>query len=439
MSTAATESGSRKASISADPKLRKAVIGGGVGNFVEWFDYNLYGYLAIYIGMSFFPSKDPLTALMSSFAVFAVTFAARPLGGAFFGALGDRIGRRRQLAIVVIAVSVGTFAVGILPGYETIGMAAPILLVIARLVQGFSAGGEIGGSLTYLAEHAPDAIRGRVTAWQNISAMIAGLTASGLVAALTLATSVDTMASGLWRVPFLLAAPLGIVGFVIRTKIDESPTFVELRKEQRRDHAPLATVFKKYTPLMLICLVLATMHNMGSYTIVTYFSNAASTAAGGKSNVASIAPVVIYASAIVALLVSGRLSDRVGRKPVIIGACAAYLVLGIPAASLYLNGTIAGIILGPLLLGLIYGFYAGGPFTAMVELFPAAVRVTGLSVAYNVSVAAFGGTAPFFDTWLVKATGITIFPIYILMFVAVATIAVTFTFKDMARKPLELD
>lgn len=439
MSATTAQSIASGESLSDYPRLRKAIVGGSVGNFVEWFDYNLYGYLAVYIGKTFFPSHDPVVSLMSSFAVFAVTFAARPLGGAFFGHLGDRIGRRRQLAIVIFLVSFGTFIVGVIPGYATIGAAGAVLLVIARLIQGFSAGGELGGSLTYLVENAPDAIRGRVSAWQNISAMMAGLVASGLVALLTLMTSVDTMSAWLWRVPFLIAGPLGIVGFIIRTRIDESPTFVTLRTQEKREKAPLATVFKHYKIPMLVCLVLATMHNLGSYTIVTYFMNAASTAAGGKSNYASIAPVVIYLSAIVALLISGRLSDRVGRKPVIIGAALAYIVLGIPGGILYLNGTLYGIILGPAILGFIYGMYAGGPFTAMSELFPGSVRVTGLSVAYNISVAVFGGTAPFLDTYLVRVTGVQLLPVFILMGMAVITIVTTRAFKDMAGKALPLD
>lgn len=419
-------------------RLRKAVIGGSIGNAVEWFDYNIYGFLAVYIGAAFFPSSDPLTSLLAAFAVFAVTFVARPIGGLFFGVLGDRIGRQRTLVIVLFGISAATFTVGTLPDYHQIGVAAPIILVLARFAQGFSAGGEFGASLAYLTEHAPPVIRGRITVWQNISAMLAGLAASSAVAGLTLMVSVEGMANGWWRAPFLIAAPLGIVGYIIRTRIDESPTFVALEQGDKHAKAPLASLFRNHKGPLLTCFVIGTMHTIGYYTIITYFSNSASTAAGGKSHYSYLAPVVIYCVSIISMTIAARLSDKVGRKPLMMAACVCYVVVGVPASLLYMNGSVFGLLVGPALLGIGFGIFCGPPFTAMAEAFPASVRVSGIAVAYNSSAAIFGGTAPYISTLLVKETGISIIPIFVVMGFAVITALVAIFMRDRTGERLPL-
>jgi MHS family proline/betaine transporter-like MFS transporter len=203
----------------------RAITGASIGNLVEWFDFAVYGYLATYIAANFFPSNNPTASLLSTFAVFAAAFFVRPLGGIFFGPLGDRIGRQRVLATVIILMSVATFAIGLLPTYATIGVLAPILLVVARLLQGFSAGGEFGGGATFLAEYSPDDRRGFLVSWLEFSTLIGFILGSGVVLVLNSSLGEDAMTAWGWRIPFLIAGPLGAVGLYIRLRLEDTPEF----------------------------------------------------------------------------------------------------------------------------------------------------------------------------------------------------------------------
>ena len=199
--------------------LRKAVVGAAVGNCVEWFDFAIYAFLATYIAAVFFSSDNQTASLLNTFAVFAVSFFTRPLGGLFFGPLADRIGRQRVLATVVIMMSLSTFLIGVLPGYAKIGFVAPLLLIVLRCLQGFSAGGEYGGAATFLAEYSPDGRRGFTVSWLLFSTLIGFLLGSALATVLAATVPQAAMNSWGWRVPFLVALPLGLVGLYIRLRL----------------------------------------------------------------------------------------------------------------------------------------------------------------------------------------------------------------------------
>lgn len=216
------------------PQLRKVLFATGVGHFVEWFDFGLYGTLAALIGMHFFHAEDPVTALLSSFAVFGAGFVMRPLGGLWFGSLGDRIGRRRVLATVILLTSGATFLIGLLPTFSQVGLFAPLMLVLVRLVQGFAAGGESAGATTFLAEYAPAHRRGFFTCWIDNFGFLAFVAASGLVLLLTSVLGEAAMNDWGWRIPFLLAGPLGWIGLWLRTHLEDSPEFLALKQSHKR-------------------------------------------------------------------------------------------------------------------------------------------------------------------------------------------------------------
>ena len=226
---------------------RRAATAATIGNFIEWYDFVIYGYFAVQISAAFFPDAAPATGLMTTFATFGVALLVRPLGALVFGSIGDRIGRRTTLSIVIIMASVATFAIGCIPGYATIGIAAPVLLVVARLVQGFSAGGEYGGATSFMIEYAPSDRRGLYGSLQAMTQGMAMLTGSLLGASMNAWMSADALASWGWRIPFLIALPMGMVGIYLRLQLEETPAFVAAQKASgTKESAPLREILKNH-------------------------------------------------------------------------------------------------------------------------------------------------------------------------------------------------
>ncbi|MBC7918915.1 MAG: MFS transporter, partial [Rhodoferax sp.] len=242
----------------ADPavskKLRKVLLATGVGHFVEWFDFGLYGTLAAIIGLNFFAVGDPQVTLLASFAVFGAGFIMRPLGGLYFGSLGDRVGRKQVLALVIMITSGATFAMGLLPTYHQIGIAAPVLLVLTRLVQGFAAGGESAGATTFLAEYAPVNRRGYFTSWVDNFGFLAFVAGSGLVFVLTAVFSEEEMTQWAWRIPFLIAGPLGLIGLYLRTQLEDTPEFRAVLATGKVVHAPIRSAVTGAWPALFFCV-----------------------------------------------------------------------------------------------------------------------------------------------------------------------------------------
>ncbi|GAA5128162.1 MFS transporter [Pseudonocardia adelaidensis] len=414
----------------------RAVAGASVGNAVEWFDYSMYGYLSASIAVVFFPSENPTTAMLATFAAFAVSFVIRPVGGLFFGSMGDRIGRRNTLAIVVLLISGSTFAVGLLPGYAVIGVAAPILLITLRLLQGFSAGGEVAGSTAFLAEYAPVARRGFVVSFQNISAFLGALAGSSLVTALVAGLGTEVLNSWAWRIPFLVAGPLGLAALYLRLKLEDTPAFRDLQETGEVSSAPLRESVRGNVPNIARTFALAVMHNMPFYIILTYLPTYLvgrdDLPGGGPYLAASVALV----TAVLVLPAAGALSDRIGRRPVAAGAAIGYLLLAYPIFMLMSGGNLLGVLVGQVILGLLFGVYGSAPFSMMVELFPTRTRYSAVAIGYNLAAAAFGGTAPLVCALIVDWTGDDRSPAFYLMAATVLAIVAIFTAPETARTRL---
>jgi MFS transporter, MHS family, proline/betaine transporter len=417
--------------------VRRVVTGGTIGNFAEWYDYTLFGFSAAYLGAVFFPSSNPTTSLLASFATFAVTFFFRPLGGIVFGALADRVGRQRTLVVVILGITGATFAVGLLPGYETLGIAAPILLVLARILQGLSAGGEMGSSLSFLAEHAPVQRRGLVCSTLNIGACLGGLTSSGIFALLAATLSGDSMETWGWRIPFLLSGPLGLVAYYIRSRLDETPDFEALRQQAETAKAPVREAFRTDWKAMIVCFAFTMTHTMGFYMIVVYYPSVLSPVSGGSSEFAYLIAPVGYMAALVALPLTSHISDRVGRRAILLAACVGYIAVAIPSALLMGSGALWSTVLGAFMFGFCMGTCGGGPFAAMAEIFSTRTRTTGFSISYNAAAALFGGLAPFYLTYLADITGSAIAPGVCLIAAAFVTLVVTRGIADRSGASLD--
>lgn len=417
--------------------MRKVIVAAGIGNFVEWFDFAVYGFLAITLATLFFPSTDPVAGLLATFAVFAVAFALRPIGGLVFGALGDRVGRRRILSLTILLMAGATTAIGLLPTYATAGVTATVGLCLARSVQGFAAGGEYAGACAYVLEHCPPDRRGRYASFLPVSTFAAFGSAAVVAYSVTSFTSAAQMADWGWRVPFLVAAPLGLFGFVIRWRLTETPLFRALEADGAVAGAPLRETFATHWSTMLRLGGFISATALSFYTFTTYMSTYLQTVVGVGESTALASSVATLLLAAAMAPVMGRLSDRVGRKKSMYLACGALAVLVLPAFWLAGGGSPAGMVGGQAMLAV--GAVMANVVTAVLltELFPTRVRYTASAATYNLAYTVFGGTAPLVATWLIDVTGNPYAPAIYLLVVALAAWGCAALLPETANRPLD--
>ncbi|WP_051237847.1 MFS transporter [Franconibacter pulveris] len=409
----------------------------GVGHFIEWFDFGLYGTLAAIIASNFFASSDPTVALLKSFAVFGSGFLMRPLGGPFFGSMGDRLGRRKVLVTVITITSVSTFVMGILPTYQQAGIIAPVLLVLTRLVQGFAAGGESSGVITYLAESAKPHRRATLTCWSENFSFMAFVCGSGLVLALTHWLGEPAMNDWGWRIPFLLAAPLGLGGFYMRRNMEDSAAFHELKKSGKLEHSPLRTTLKTSTRALLFCVGFVVVKAVSSWVLQSFMPGYLSTYLNYSRTDAYLITTLGLLSVAIAMPVTGYLSDRLGRRPLMLMGCGGFILLTWPAMLLMAQGSVLASVGAMSMLGIFVALFNGGCGAAMVELFPTAIRYGSIAVSYNMTVALFGGVTPLASASLITFTGNPLSPAFYVMATALISFIAVLLAKETAGKTLD--
>lgn len=419
--------------------LRKVTLAAAAGTVVEWFDFAVYGFLATILAAQFFPHGDPLVSLLETFAVFAVAFALRPVGGAVFGVLGDRLGRKRILALTVLLMSGSTLAIGLLPTAATVGVWAAVLLVICRSLQGLSAGGEYAGAVAYVIEHAPADRRSRYSSAMP-SATFASFSAAALICfGLTAALGEQQMNSWGWRIPFLMAGPMGLVAFYIRQKLDETPAFKEAlaHVEDATEHSGLRSTIRSQWRQMLVLGGYISLTGLSFYTFSTYLTSF-------LKSIVGLPPATVLASNVIALAFAallapliGRICDRVGRRRTMLASALLLGLLAVPSYTLATSGTFGSALAAQCLLAV--GAVTANVVTAVLlsEAFPTRVRYTASAVTYNVSYAIFGGTAPFVATALVAGTGNTMAPAYYLTVIAVGALISVWLMQETTGRSLE--
>ncbi len=416
--------------------LKKVLPAAGIGHFVEWFDFGLYGTLATVISATFFNSDNPQSALLSTFAVFAVGFIMRPIGGMFWGSRGDRHGRKNVLATVVILTSVSTFLIGVLPTYSQIGVWASVLLVLVRLLQGFAAGGESSGATSLLLEYAPSKHRGFVTSFIDVFGFLAFLAGAALGLLLTLTMGEDTLNSWGWRIPFWVALPLGLIGVYLRMKLEDTPEFRAAQEGGEVTDSPLRDSFKVAWKALLFCVGFVVVKAVGHWLLQTFMPSYLKTDL--KYNQTQSFEVTVIGFLVIVVLVPffGWLSDTVGRKPLMIGGCIGFVVLSYPTLMLMGSGHFWAAVAAMAILGAFMAAIDGAINAAMPELFPTNIRYGSMSISYNVAVSVFGGVTPYVATGLIAWTGNNYSPAFFIGAAALISMITIFLAPETAHRNL---
>lgn len=417
--------------------LKKTARASFIGNFVEWFDYGAYGYLAAVIATVFFPATDKTTALMSAYAVFAISFLIRPLGGIFWGYIGDKYGRRLALSWSILIMSLSTFFIALLPSYASIGILAPILLLLLRMLQGFSASGEYAGASAFLAEYAPPNKRGFYTSIVPASTAAGLLLGSLMVAVMYEVLSESAMTEWGWRIPFLLAAPLGLIGRYIRLKLEETPEFKKAEKDTRhKEYVPISLLFGKYRRALLLAFLVGSLNAVAFYLILSYMPTYLSEEMGVNKTQSFIAASVSLLSYIFFIFMMGSLSDRFGRKVMLMIASILFITLTVPLFSLLGASGFAAILIIQIIFGIILSANDGTLPAYLSEIFPTNVRYTGFAFSFNCANAFLGGTAPLIATWLIQNSGSSLSPAWYLIIIAFIALIAVFLSKDYSKQKL---
>jgi MHS family proline/betaine transporter-like MFS transporter len=409
----------------------RVVAAGLVGSIVEYFDFGVYGYLATVLSVVFFASgTDPTTALLATFATFAAAFVLRPLGGLLFGHLGDRFGRSRILAATILSMCLATVAIGVLPTYAAFGVGAAFLLVAARCVQGIASGGEVGGAAAYVAEKSPAARRGFLCSTVQLGALAGALLASVTVTVLTSVLTQDQLHDWGWRIPFLLSLPLGLVGLWIRFRLEDSVSDDELEVEEGQASAPAVELLRAHLPGLLRTLGLSTLLFAGYYVVYVYASTHLQRTGGFSPAEAFWSTTVTLVVSCAAMPLFGALSDRCGRKPLLLWSAVAFGILAVPCFALMNSGGLGTAMAAQVVLGLPESALMGVVFATFAEMFPSRVRYTGIALGFNLASMAVGGTGPLICLWLLDLTGSPLAPAWFLVATAVVTVATALTLVE---------
>ncbi|MGC4379041.1 MFS transporter [Fictibacillus sp. Mic-4] len=418
---------------------KQSVIATSLGNAMEWFDFGLYSYLAVTIGKVFFPEIDPSDQLIYALATFAIAFISRPIGGLVFGMLGDRFGRKKVLSLTLIMMALATLSIGLIPSYASIGTVAPVLLMMARLIQGFSTGGEYAGAMTFIAESTPDKKRGFMSSGLEVGSLIGFCAGASLVTLMTFLLGSERMVDWGWRIPFLIAGPLGFIGLYFRSRLEETPAFKAMVKaeEEEKHRASLKEIVTDHWKPLLICVGIVLFYNTVNYMLLTYMPAYLTQELHFGETKGLMLLIIVMVITMPIILAFGYWSDRIGRNRIIKGALIGIVLLSIPIFMMIGNGNSFIVFCGVLLLsGLLAAFQGTLPAT-LPSLFFTKVRYGSLAITYNVSTSLFGGTTPLIIAWLVSITKNRMFPAFYLMAVCLFGLIIVSCFvKETAGKSL---
>lgn len=422
--------------------LNRVAVSSFMGNFIEWFDYASYSYFATVIALVFFPAGDSTVALLQTFGVFALSFLMRPIGAVFWGNMGDKKGRKWALAASILLMSGATFLIGCLPTYAMIGFGAPALLLLLRMVQSFSAAGEYAGAATFLAEYAPKDKRGMYCSFVPAS------TATGLLIGSLFATTMyavfghdsSFVLDWGWRIPFWLAGPLGLITHYIREHLSDSPIYEKMQSDlankNKKNNAPIRTLFKKYPRALIVSFGACVLNAVGFYAVLTYLPNYLIDTVNYDSANASMITTICLVAYIAFIFFSGHISDKFGRKKMLISACVGFIIFTVPAFYLLNSQDFVTILLVELVMCFLLTINDGTLSSYLTETFPTDVRYSGFALSFNLANTIFGGTASFISIALITATGNAIAPAWYMVVISIIALVAMILSHEHTGKDL---
>lgn len=430
-----------------DSKLKKAVTAAALGNAMEWFDFGVYGFVAYALGKVFFPDASPAVQTIAALGTFSVPFLVRPLGGIFFGIMGDRFGRQKVLSLTIIIMAISTFCIGLIPSYESIGIWAPVILLICKLAQGFSVGGEYTGAAIFVAEYAPDRRRGFLGSWLDFGSIAGFVLGAGLVVLLQTILQEQNFLDWGWRIPFFIAGPLGLLGLYLRHAAEETPAFTQqlekMEKEdkdavQERPTVSFLEILSKYRKALLISIGMVLVTNITYYMLLTYMPTYLSSSLGYSEEHGVLIIVVVMIGMLFVQPVVGFFSDKVGRKPFLRLGSIGLLLLAYPAYKFIGSDNTGLIFLGLLFIAVVLNCMTGVMASTLPALFPTRIRYSALASSFNFAIIVAGLT-PTLAAWLVEESGNLMMPAYYLMIAAIIGIVTSFYLPETANKPMRGD
>ena len=430
-----------------DVKLKKAVTAAALGNAMEWFDFGVYGFVAYALGKVFFPEASPAVQTIAALGTFSVPFLVRPLGGVFFGLMGDRFGRQKVLSLTIIIMAISTFCIGLIPSYDSIGLWAPILLLLCKLAQGFSVGGEYTGAAVFVAEYAPDRRRGFLGSWLDFGSIAGFVLGAGLVVLLQTLLGDDSFLEWGWRAPFFIAGPLGLLGLYLRHAAEETPAFTQQLEKmeqadrdaiQERPTVSFREIFSTYRRSLLVCIGMVLATNITYYMLLTYMPTYLSTSLGYAEDHGVLIIVVVMIGMLFVQPIVGFFSDKFGRKPFLLIGSIGLLAIAIPAFKLIGQDNIGLIFLGLLLIAVFLNFLIGVMASTLPALFPTRIRYSALASSFNIAII-IAGLTPTVAAWLVETTDNLMVPAVYLMVAAVIGLITSFYLPETANRPLRGD
>ncbi|HVH77365.1 MAG TPA: MFS transporter [Stellaceae bacterium] len=402
----------------SETTLTRVVVAATIGNVLEWFDFVIYGFLAVTISQVFFPTKNPAVSLLVTFGAFGLAYLVRPIGAIFVGSFTDRHGRRAGLTLSIALMMIGTTLMAVTPGYASIGLAAPILITLARLLQGFSVGGEFGSSVAFLMEHG-SARKGYAASWQFAMAGIITILASLFGVGLTTLLTHDQLLSWGWRLPYFFGMLVGPAGLYIRWRLSETPEFLEAQKPET---VPIRELLTRQ-PLAVVLALGASIISNSSFYILLYIPTYGQRTLHLPAYTGFVATLLGGMVLAIGCPFFGHWSDKMARPRIMVVAGWLFLLTSYPAFYLMQSWpTLAACIIAVCWLQLLKAGYSGVMPSLLGELFPVATRAIGVSLSFSIAVTIFGGFAPLIATWLIAATGDKLSPAYYLMVTALMSV-----------------
>jgi MHS family proline/betaine transporter-like MFS transporter len=434
-------------SVIEEEKVKKAVTAAALGNAMEWFDFGVYGFVAVALGKVFFPGASPAVQTIAALATFSVPFIVRPLGGLFFGIMGDRFGRQKVLSLTIIIMAASTFCIGLIPSYAAIGVWAPILLLACKLAQGFSVGGEYTGAAIFVAEYSPDRRRGFLGSWLDFGSIAGFVLGAGFVVLLQAILSAEAFLEWGWRLPFFVAGPLGFLGLYLRNAAEETPAFTQhlerMEAEDRlqmsdRPSVSIREITVKYRRSLLICIGMVLVTNITYYMLLTYMPTYLTSSLGYSESHGLAIIVAVMICMLFVQPIIGFASDKIGRRPFLIAGSIGLIILAIPSYRLIGTDNPGYVFLGMMFLAAILNCFTGVMASTLPALFPTRVRYSALASSFNVAIIVAGLT-PTLIAILVEQTKNPLMPAYYLMMAAVIGLVTAGFLPETANRPLRGD